>query len=377
MSGHVLQEPDQDSGASGGMVGLARMVMLPLDGHGRVLAWGEDAERLFGHAAETMLGRVFGDRFSVPGMHGAALDPVRSGAAEATAFTAPLLRRHPLKIKNVAWWVYRLPGGRPPPRDANGDGHGGGGDEHGGHGDGRDDGHDDERGGGRDDGHGGGDGHDGDGELRLLAFATETTSLRSVPLGLSVGDQIVARSAVAAEPHRGLRVPSVAPYLLPVTPPHLPRLRRNLAKVLGGLELPVPADPAALTARILDLGYPAVSFILGARLPFDAFDGLAIDDSALSAGGTPDGLAFLSRASAGIGSRLDPFRTAEELAGVVVPHLADVAEVHVLDDLLADPEGTVGQAPGQADRPRIVRRLARCGGTAPDPGPPDQAPVRL
>ncbi|TDD83388.1 SpoIIE family protein phosphatase [Actinomadura rubrisoli] len=328
MSGHVLHSPGPISEPSGSLIGLSRMVLLALDGRGRVLHWDPGAERLFGHPAEVALGRVFGELFGVPGGQGAALDPAQPGPVQATAFSAPLLRRAPLKIKNVSWWVYRLPAGRPAP-----EGH---------------------------------DGHDG---LSVLAFATETASLRSVSLGLTVGDQLVVRSAGEPEPHRGLRVPSVAPYVLPVEPRHLPRLQDNLTEVLDGLDLPAPDGLAELTGRILDLGYPAISFIVGARLPFDTRDGLVSDETILSARAAPEGLAFLSRAGARIGSRLDPSRTAEELAGAVVPRLADLAEVHVVDDVLGDS----GQGGGGS---WVVRRLARssCG---PPGGQPDPEPVEL
>ncbi|MGW6901083.1 PAS domain-containing protein [Streptomyces sp. NPDC054919] len=67
-------------------------------------------------------------------------------------------------------------------------------------------------------------------------------------------------------------------------------------------------------------------------------------------------LALLDRAAARIGSALDLFRTAQELADVTVPELADTVRVHLLDLVLR------GEAPepGPLIENLPLRRVGRC-----------------
>ncbi|MFJ6212114.1 SpoIIE family protein phosphatase [Streptomyces sp. NPDC092296] len=82
-----------------------------------------------------------------------------------------------------------------------------------------------------------------------------------------------------------------------------------------------------------------------------------------------DRLALLVEATAGIGTDLDLYQTARELAAAMVPQLADVSAVYVLEHMVAGEEGEPDGRPGSEP----VRRLAL---KAADPHFPTQdAPV--
>ncbi|MFG2001296.1 PP2C family protein-serine/threonine phosphatase [Spirillospora sp. NPDC048911] len=316
MSGHVLRDldlPPAGTGSpvpSGRLLGLTRLALVPLDGHGHVLHWTAQAEELFGCTIDETAGRSFGEMFQVPGSPGAALDGTCSPDGQAIAFVAPALRRERLTIKNIAWWVYPMP----PP-----------------------------------------------GPVRLLVFAVEAAELREVSLSLSVGDQLIVRPRGAPGPRRGLRVPSLSPCVLPVEAASLARLRHNLAEALRVLP---PECRRRASARILALGYPGIGLIVTARLPFDVRNGAVPEETTLPATAAPRQLAFINRATARIASRLDPVHAAAELAGAMVPHFAEFAEVHVVEEVLAGP-----RTPRSSRVPWRIRRLARTEGPPPRPDP--------
>ncbi|MFI9272154.1 SpoIIE family protein phosphatase [Kitasatospora sp. NPDC052896] len=69
-------------------------------------------------------------------------------------------------------------------------------------------------------------------------------------------------------------------------------------------------------------------------------------------------LAIIAHASVFVGTSLDLVRTADELADIAIPDLADIAEVNVLDSVLDDrPAGTTSTGAG----PAIFRSLAVAG----------------
>ncbi|MEU5880767.1 SpoIIE family protein phosphatase [Spirillospora sp. NPDC047279] len=293
---------------NGQLVGLTGMALVSLDENGLILDWNRCAEILFGTSGEEAVGSPFSLLFKVTGEAGPWFDGTRPPPEGAIAFTTPVLRQRPLKLRNIAWWIYPIPSPR---------------------------------------------------KMRLLAFAVACADLKTVPLSLSVGDQLVVRPHGTAD-RRGLRVPSSAPCVVPVDPRYRTRLESNLSEALRILP-PGRRDQAA--AQILALGSPGVSLVVSARLPFDARDGAVPEATTFHVTAAPRQLAFLSQVSTRIGSRLDPLTTAAELAEAVVPRLADFCEVHLLDDICSGP----GPGPGRDRRPGdpwVVRRVARAGPVA-------------
>ncbi|MFJ9609637.1 SpoIIE family protein phosphatase [Kitasatospora sp. NPDC101176] len=200
---------------------------------------------------------------------------------------------------------------------------------------------------------------DGDGLDGGFTSAVLEALFTSAPLGLYVldGDLRVLRYNTAARGLRGLPVEEV--------------LGRRLDELVEGFRT---TELAALAREVLATGRPLRGYPLRGRLP-DApereaavsvsvfrLEGLAADRHGLAVAvedvteqeAARDRLDVLHEAHRLIGTTLDAVTTAEQLAEVVVPALADAAVVHVLDELLRGERRRPG--PVAADRP--LRRAA-------------------
>ncbi|QJS13444.1 SpoIIE family protein phosphatase [Streptomyces argyrophyllae] len=93
-------------------------------------------------------------------------------------------------------------------------------------------------------------------------------------------------------------------------------------------------------------------------------------EAALAANRARNRLALIANASASIGTTLDVEQTAHELARVVVPDLADMVSVHVLDSVLR------GRAPSLTG-PARFRTVATAGVHASEPAPTAEPPGRI
>ncbi|MBC9725128.1 SpoIIE family protein phosphatase [Streptomyces sp. TRM68367] len=147
------------------------------------------------------------------------------------------------------------------------------------------------------------------------------------------------------------------------------RLGRQLTDVLAG---PDAGRWQRRMRQVLKTGIPAEGFIVRGRTPADPdHDHVFSADASLLRGRAGlvlgvcatvhdvtaqhlyrERLAILNEASTGIGSTLDVGRTAEELAGVAVPRLADFVSVDLLEPLLR------GDEPGPVTDGAVLRRMA-------------------
>ncbi|MEU5220950.1 SpoIIE family protein phosphatase [Streptomyces sp. NPDC020807] len=192
-----------------------------------------------------------------------------------------------------------------------------------------------------------------------LATALLDALLADAPTGLHILD-------------RDLRVVH-APAARPAAPPW-----RGTGNTRGsGAWLELPEVREALRT-VLDSGEPVRDLpcrVAGARkarlslsaLPLRGPDRLPLGVAVTFVDGTAreraeDRVRLLERASSEIGTSLDVFRTAEELAGVAVPGLADAVAIDVLDAVL----GGEAPAPGPLVDPLTVRRAGFA--TASDAG---------
>ncbi|WP_327432579.1 SpoIIE family protein phosphatase [Streptomyces sp. NBC_01236] len=99
--------------------------------------------------------------------------------------------------------------------------------------------------------------------------------------------------------------------------------------------------------------------------------------------GAKERLALLNKAATGIGTRLDVIHTAQELAELAVPRLADFVSVDLLDSVLQGEEPAVGPVGGDLELRRVAHHSLTAGvpeaaiglGTA-DVYPPSSPPAR-
>ncbi|WP_171163415.1 SpoIIE family protein phosphatase [Streptomyces sp. I05A-00742] len=217
------------------------------------------------------------------------------------------------------------------------------------------------------------------GSMYALGIATDREVLRDLERDLALSLRLVAQSPIglavldtdlryvmvnpalerihglSAEQHLGRTVREVLPFvdieeseatMRRVLATGTPQLDRFVAGGIGGGD----DDRARLVSyyRLEDAG----GHILGvAASVVDVTDRYRAD---LAAAEARRRLALIADASVLIGTTLDLDQTARELAGVVVPALADVAAVDVLDTAL---EGN--RAPALPDgRPAVIRALA-------------------
>ncbi|MBA8956672.1 SpoIIE family protein phosphatase [Actinomadura namibiensis] len=326
------------------LLGVARMGVIALDGHGRITHWNHAASDLFGLDRERAVGRSLTTLLRVPQEHRAAFEPGGFGHVWCGGCFVP--RVDDGELAEVAWWVYPID--RDIDREIDGDG-----------GPGR-----------------------SPSAIRVLAVAADLRRLRDEGPGLGMGDVLMVSPADGPLPAvTGLRLLRVEPTLVPITERDASRLGRRLAELLP---LMGPAATEHVTARVLAMGYPAVNLSVTVRLPVVPYWGgmpraLRLRPRAAvpngprhDAGHVPatlrprprEGLetmavrerfTFLGEAGEQIGSSLDHLQAARKLAEVMVPRLADYAVVELLERV-ASAEIDHPSGPVAEDAP--LRRIA-------------------
>ncbi|WP_433333230.1 SpoIIE family protein phosphatase [Spirillospora sp. CA-294931] len=315
------------------LLGVARMAVLALDGHGRISHWSSTAHDLFGIDREQALGRSLTTLLRLPQEHRGAFEPETYGHVWCGACFVP--RVDDGELAEVAWWVY--------PIDRPGAGEEG-----------------------------------GVAGVRVLAVAADLRRLRDEGPGIGMGDVLVVSPASGPLPAAtGVRLLRVEPALVPMAGHDTALLGRRLAELLP---LMGPAAAEALTSRVLGMGYPAVNLSVTVRLPIVPYWGgmpraLRIrprpgepepepPDGSLAASSRPRGLetmkvrdrfTFLGEAGQQIGSSLDHLQACRTLAEVLVPRVADFAAVELLERVVSA-EGEPRQ--GDLDETALMRRVA-------------------
>ncbi|WP_018655975.1 SpoIIE family protein phosphatase [Actinomadura flavalba] len=190
----------------------------------------------------------------------------------------------------------------------------------------------------------------------VLALATDFGRLRDHGPDLGLGGVLL--------PTGGARLLHAEPVLAPA--PDV----AALAARFGGL---LPADgAAALTARVAELGQPAVDLGVAVRLPMAPHR--PGTPRALRVRNVPEArpapplttgeqFSYLSEAGDRIAGALDHVQASRTLAEVAVPGLADAATVELLEGVAA-----AGEEDGvRPEHAALVRHIARAPGPVPEP----------
>nr|WP_309235678.1 SpoIIE family protein phosphatase [Streptomyces sp. TRM64462] len=218
------------------------------------------------------------------------------------------------------------------------------------------------------------------GDLYALGLATESSTLRRLERDVALSSRLVAQSPIGlAVLDPGLRFMTINPALARITGRPADELTgRPLRDGLAFLDVELVETAVR---QVLKTGAPLVDQNVVGRTPaepgqvhawsvsyhrLEAGDGRVLG-LALSAVDVTDRhraateaaharrrLAMIADASVRVGTTLDVEQTARELAGLVVPDLADAATVDLLDAALRSP-GTPGAPPA---RRRFFRTLA-------------------
>ncbi|GAB1333549.1 SpoIIE family protein phosphatase [Streptomyces sp. E-15] len=307
--------PDRPPSGAGssptGLLDLLSIAAVVLDAHGRVVFWSPQAEELFGYGAQEALGQ-FAARLLVHEEYwdqviGLFAEVMESGTDWAGAFP---IRQKDGSTRLVEFRNMRL--------------------------------------------------LDDLGDTYALGLAVDQATVARVERGVALSARLVSQSPIGlAILDTGLRYVTVNPALERI---HGRSAAEHLGRRVG--EVLTCLDAAAIEARmrrVLETGQPVSDwYVVGHTtaephrefawsVSYHRLDdatgrviGLAssvIDiterhDANRAATRARDRLALIAHASATVGTTLDVERTAHELAGVVVPDLADVVSVHVLDSVL-------------------------------------------
>ncbi|AXI76565.1 SpoIIE family protein phosphatase [Peterkaempfera bronchialis] len=291
----------------GGALTVLDPSALVLDADGRVVLWGPQAQELFGHTAEDALGRPVGALLVDPQHRASAVELFTGAVAEGVARSGTVPVRHrDGSTRLVQFRTMRLRGA--------------------------------------------------DGGYFALGIATDQAALLRVERDLALSERLVSQSpiglAVLDPELRYLMVNPTLERLNGLSGRHLGLTVRealsfmdaepveaDMERVLAtGVPLvnrfsvgPTPADPgrehawSASYHRLEDRG----GRVLG--LAVSVVDVTEQHQATLEAAAARRRLAQVADASVRIGSTLDLDTTADELAEVCVPDLADLAAVHVLD----------------------------------------------
>ncbi|MFD8225807.1 SpoIIE family protein phosphatase [Streptomyces massasporeus] len=228
---------------------------------------------------------------------------------------------------------------------------------------------------------------DPEGQPHLLGLATDATTVRQVERDLALSHSLVNQTPLGiAVFDNDLRWVGVNPALERINGmPEEAVLGRRVGEVLPGL------DVEAIEARmrhVLETGAPLLDQQTVGRTAADAQDraysesyhriedidgrvlGIAMavldvterQQAAAEVAQARQHLSVIADAGMKIGTTLDLQQTARELAGVVVPHLADLAAVDVLESVVA--RGTITPVTGGS--PAEFRALAVAAGYPTD-----------
>lgn len=352
------------------LLGVTRLAVIALNGHGRVGQWSDTAEELFGLGRVQALGRSLTTLLHLPPEHRGVFEP--DSFAQVWCGTCAVPRVDGGDRAEVAWWVY------PIERSTGGPEAGG---------------------------------------VRVLALAADLRRLRDEGPGLGMGDVLVvspptsSRSAAS-----GVRLLRIEPALLPADEHDTAPLGHRLADLLP---LMGPSAAELIVSRVLELGYPAIDLNVTVRLPIvPHWDGMprALRLRPRSLAATPPGaeaeaeggaeadaepsaavepgpdrrsagkrkrarggassralvpppplasnletmavreqFSYLGEAGQQIGSSLDHLQAARSLAQVLVPRLADFAAVELLEHVVA---AETERPVREIDESTLMRRIA-------------------
>ncbi|MFF6877600.1 MULTISPECIES: SpoIIE family protein phosphatase [unclassified Streptomyces] len=228
---------------------------------------------------------------------------------------------------------------------------------------------------------------DPEGQPHLLGLATDATTVRQVERDLALSHSLVNQTPLGiAVFDNDLRWVGVNPALERINGvPEEAVLGRRLGEVLPGLDV---ATIEARMRHVLETGRPLLDQQTVGRTAADVREraysesyhriedtdgrvlGLAMavldvterQQAAAEVAQARQHLSVIADAGMKIGTTLDLQQTARELAGVVVPHLADLAAVDVLESVVAS--GTITPVSGGA--PAEFRALAVAAGYPTD-----------
>ncbi|MGW0608980.1 SpoIIE family protein phosphatase [Streptomyces sp. NPDC002788] len=337
MNGYATSDREGVTAAPGGLLGLLKVAAVVLDGSGHIALWSPEIEQLLGYTAEEAL-RQRADTLLVSPenrLRGRELfAQVSSGDRWDGVF--PLRHRDGTE-RAVEFRTMRL--------------------------------------------------LDSEGQPHLLGLATDATTVRNVERDLALSHSLVNQTPLGiAVFGNDLRWVGVNPALERMNGvPEEDLLGRRVGEVLPGL------DVEAIEARmrhVLETGRPLLDQQTVGRTVADLEDraysesyhriedtdgrvlGLAMavldvterQQAAAEVAQARQHLSVIADAGVKIGTTLDLRQTARELADVVVPHLADLAAVDVLESVVA--HGTIAPVTGSA--PAEFRALAVAAGYPTD-----------
>ncbi|RKT19450.1 PAS domain S-box-containing protein [Streptomyces sp. 1114.5] len=332
----------------GGLLDLLGVAAAVLDADGRIVLWSPQAQDLFGWSAEEALGR-YAAKLLVREEH---VDQVLELFAKVMGGAGPWAGVFPVRHKDGSTRLIEFRNMR------------------------------------LQDAHGG---------LYALGLATDMGVLRGVERDLALSVRLVAQSPIGLavfDPQ--LRFVLVNPALERINGlPAAHHLGRTVRETLPFLDAD---DVEAVMRRVLATGTPRLDHYTTGRTPADPDHDHAwlvsyyrLDDpagrviglatsvldvteshlAATEAAKTRRRLVLIAEASTRIGTTLDLDRTARELADLVVPELADVAAVDVLDSVL-EPRTSAGPGTGPATFRALAVRATRPGAAVQAADPPGE-----
>ncbi|KDN78398.1 PAS/PAC sensor protein [Streptomyces olindensis] len=337
MNGYATSERDAVTAAPGGLLDLLKVAAVVLDGTGHIALWSPEIEQLLGYTPEEALRQRADTLLVSPENRPRGRElfaQVSSGARWAGVF--PLRHRDGTE-RAVEFRTMRL--------------------------------------------------LDNEGQPHLLGLATDATTVRNVERDLALSHSLVNQTPLGiAVFDNDLRWVGVNPALERMNGvPEEAVLGRRVGEVLPDL------DVAAIEARmrhVLETGRPLLDQQTIGRTAADAQDraysesyhriedtdgrvlGLAMavldvterQQASAEVAQARQHLSVIADAGVRIGTTLDLRQTARELAEVVVPQLADLAAVDVLESVVA--HGTIAPVSGGA--PAEFRALAVAAGYPTD-----------
>ncbi|WP_059008360.1 SpoIIE family protein phosphatase [Streptomyces specialis] len=340
MADHAPTRPSGLGATPGGLLDEVRVAVLVLDGAGGIELGSPEAEALFGHRAEDVLGRRAADVLA-PDRQRDAVERCFERTWTGGAWTGVVpVRCADGTVRRVEFRGRRL--------------------------------------------------NDPHGAPLILAHAADTATLRRLEIDLALSLSLINQSPVGlALFDTDLRWLRVNPALERINGlPAEALLGRRYGDVLSATDV---AGIEAAMRHVLETGEPLIDQRTPGRTPADpqrdhvwSVSYYRVDDQAgrtIGVGSSAidvterqradaeiaaarERLAGIADAGTRIGTTLDLPRTARELAEVVVPRLADLAAVDVLDAVL----GGETAPPVQADGSALFRALAVAAGQGTDAG---------
>ncbi|WP_377273056.1 SpoIIE family protein phosphatase [Peterkaempfera sp. SMS 1(5)a] len=315
-------QPDGVASSPSGLMDLLGVAAVLLEADGRIDMWSPDAEKLFGYTADEAVGQ-YAARLLLPPEHrdlviGLFAGVLETGRSWAGAFP---VRRKDGSTRLVEFRNVRL--------------------------------------------------LDSVGDFYLLGLATDQTTLREAEQELALSTRLISQSPIGlAVLDSDLQYVAVNPALermhrIPVEH-HLGRRPRDVLPLVGF------GDLETQMRQVLESGVPLIDHYTVGRTSADPGEDHAwsmsfyrLEDhrgrvlgvanvvldvtdrhrATADADRARRRLALIADGSARIGTTLEVERTAQELADVVVPELADMAAVDGLDSLLRKGRAETGDAP--------------------------------